>query len=101
MPSHPSLRALTLVSLVLGPLLLGTRVAEAQTVEGVVEEAPGRVLVRLVGEDGSPGPVQVTDPEGQFLMAVPSPGVYRVRVDMESCEVSLMLSIELFISPVA
>jgi hypothetical protein len=81
MPPHPSLRAITLVSLVLGPLLLGSRAAGAQTVEGVVEEAPRRVLVRLVGEDGSPGPVQVTDPEGQFLMAVPSPGVYRVRVE--------------------
>jgi hypothetical protein len=52
-----------------------------QTVEGAVTDATGRLLVRLVAQDGRPGPVQVTDPAGRFLMAVPAPGEYRLRVE--------------------
>lgn len=72
-------RSIVATLLVMAPM--GVAPASAQTVEGVVEGADSRVLVHLVGEDGLGRAVQVTDQAGKFLLAAPSPGVYRLRVE--------------------
>ncbi|HSM04141.1 MAG TPA: carboxypeptidase-like regulatory domain-containing protein, partial [Longimicrobiales bacterium] len=55
--------------------------SEAQTVEGEVQEASVRVLVRLLDEGGQAVASQVTDPAGRFLFAAPAGGRYRVRAE--------------------
>lgn len=62
-------------------LVLPAGALTGQVLEGAVPGVEKRVLVRLVAEDGTHGPVQVTDGAGQFLLAAPGPGAYRVQVE--------------------
>lgn len=64
------------------PVALGLAAAAgAQTLEGVVEGADSRVLVRLLDDSGTVVANQVTDPSGHFLLAAPGPGAYTARVE--------------------
>ena len=78
-------RSTHLQALVLGlALLVGAAVPRdvaAQTVEGRVEGAEGRVLVTLLDADGRAQVRRVTDRLGVFQFAAPGPGRYRIRVD--------------------
>ena len=66
---------------IVGAALLLPVGAQAQTVDGQVEGAPGRMLVVLLGDDGQVVTRGVTDSRGVFQMPAPGAGRYRIRVD--------------------
>lgn len=76
-----NIRKLLLTALTVATALVPPGHLNAQTVEGQIQNAPGRLLVVLLDADDRVQVRGVTDPGGIFQMPAPGAGRYRVRVD--------------------